>query len=547
MAARAAGGSMASALLNALNPIPYGRYVNYISKEDAVTRKDFENSVLSEYYTLDLTLCYTGKRINASMLYSIFGQYSDQTADAVRLSILNEVTNCKANVDFYESTGFVCLRMKELSLDEWLQQQFHKTIRGDELAAFVLSRLYSCHTMIHTAKKPWCTIMPTGQNYNYAAACDTHLLFMGNNIFSVLHHKPPPVPAIAATQIIQNATVPQHPNVPTQPAPSTSTSTNVEAANRTPEKPVDTIPTEAEVSGTNSSNNDSSTTDRTVNKPDLQHDDTSNDGSVVNLDKHPTGIHTAYDNILTKECVVKLDRDKTNKLVKEAESKHDHPSDSGMDTGMSGLSTQSHSDSDDIPLSELLQKDRGRPKRRIKRVKYEESSPGSDTDSDFQKTPKQKSKPLPRSGPSEDRLRAQKFIVGSACGKRSFVTKDSQSAPIPVRNTRSSKSVGQAVPDLNAEDGTNSSNDSSEPIQNTSKTANTKRTGSLSVTEHGLKKYKRVRKFKCKECDFVGNSRREINNHHKGTHSKCYCNTCGKACNTPSTLSRHMYSHKEDL
>ena len=144
-------------------------------------------------------------------------------------------------------------------------------------------------------------------------------------------------------------------------------------------------------------------------------------------------------------------------------------------------------------------------------------------------------------------MQAQKLIVGKAGAKRSFATKDAQSVPRPIRNTRSSTSVEQAVPDLNAGDGTNSSNDSSEPTQDTSKTSDNKPAGSLSVTEHGLKKYKRVRKFKCKECNFVGNSRSEINNHHKGSHGKCYCNTCGKACNTPRMLSRHMYSHKEDL
>ena len=31
------------------------------------------------------------------------------------------------------------------------------------------------------------------------------------------------------------------------------------------------------------------------------------------------------------------------------------------------------------------------------------------------------------------------------------------------------------------------------------------------------------------------------------SHEKCYCKTCGKACNTPCTLERHMYSHRDNL
>ena len=70
--------------------------------------------------------------------------------------------------------------------------------------------------------------------------------------------------------------------------------------------------------------------------------------------------------------------------------------------------------------------------------------------------------------------------------------------------------------------------------------------GCLSVSHHGLKKFKKVRKFRCKLCNVILNSCREANEHHKANHGKCYCNTCGKACNTPSTLERHMYVHSKN-
>ena len=84
--------------------------------------------------------------------------------------------------------------MKELSLDEWLSKQQHKTTKGDEITIYILSHLYNRHTMIHTKKKPWFTILPTGPNLNYAAACQTHLLFMGNHIYGLLLPKPLPLP-----------------------------------------------------------------------------------------------------------------------------------------------------------------------------------------------------------------------------------------------------------------------------------------------------------------------------------------------------------------
>ena len=71
--------------------------------------------------------------------------------------------------------------------------------------------------------------------------------------------------------------------------------------------------------------------------------------------------------------------------------------------------------------------------------------------------------------------------------------------------------------------------------------------GQLSATHHSLCKPKKDCKFKCKECEYVASSCKEANDHHKDQHDKCYCSIYKKACNTPSTLAHHVYSHKEDL
>ena len=69
--------------------------------------------------------------------------------------------------------------------------------------------------------------------------------------------------------------------------------------------------------------------------------------------------------------------------------------------------------------------------------------------------------------------------------------------------------------------------------------------GQLDVKHHGLRKFKKVRKFRCKLCDTVYMTRKVVNDHHKQNHDKCICNTCGKKC-TPSTLACHKYSHQEE-
>ena len=80
---------------------------------------------------------------------------------------------------------------------------------------YVLSKLYNRHTMIHTARKMWCTILPVGGNVNYAAVCHTHLLFMGNSMYGELRPKPMPQPALQTSTITQIVSAP--------PTPATST------------------------------------------------------------------------------------------------------------------------------------------------------------------------------------------------------------------------------------------------------------------------------------------------------------------------------------
>ena len=55
MATQGGAGSIAGTLFNVLNPHAYSDNINYINKDDGVTCRDFENSTLSEYYTLDLS------------------------------------------------------------------------------------------------------------------------------------------------------------------------------------------------------------------------------------------------------------------------------------------------------------------------------------------------------------------------------------------------------------------------------------------------------------------------------------------------------------
>ena len=615
--------SMASALLTALNPVPYGRYINYISEEEGITVREFEDSILSKQYTLDLQYNYHGNgHQNKSALYTIFGLYSDDNADTVQLNLLNEVTHCVNNFKFYESTGFVCLHMKKLSLDEWLSKQQHKTTKGDQITVYILSRLYNQHTMIHTKKKPWFTILPTGLNFNYAAACQTHLLYMGNHVYGLLLPKPlplaqAPLPSSSAVSI----------TTPTSPAPiqqqvsmmdaalPTGTTTSTEAENTTGgNMSEDTTNRDPNMTGKNdlitTLQNTENTAPEMSEAPSIVHisakhpdddivgtniaaavtgseiepspnlepnvslvvssvdeptpqtpDDTSNDRSVVNLDKTTANVVTQFSGILTKECrvvLISLDASAIAKAIPSTSKIKNVTEDtSNTDSGKDTLSDQSSTGSDETSLSQLFNWDQGRPRRRTKKVKYEESSPSSDSDSSFEKTPKKRFKPHPRMGPSADRLPAYKHSHGIANVPTTEPVHSTSTAPSnesAVQQNKSAKIENQNdVPltsDMTSQNRqTNQDNTTVSPNDVLSVPSNDKPAppGRLSVTHHGLHKPKKYHRFKYKECEFIATSCKEANDHLKNKHNKRYCNVCGKACNTPSTLAQHVYSHREEL
>ena len=154
------------------------------------------------------------------------------------------------------------------------------------------------------------------------------------------------------------------------------------------------------------------------------------------------------------------------------------------------------------------------PRKSKTGISYAESELSDIPSDESPSRKKKKLNPLPLLGPSDDQLRTQGYITRSK-------NKDTGSTPTP-----------KSLPKVNTE----------EP-----KTPPASPKSNFTVTTHGLVKQKKVWNFKCKLCNCVTTSCKELNDHHKTRHDKVSCPTCNKTFNTPSSLDRHVYSHKEDL
>ena len=456
--------SLAGALVNALNPIPFTKYVSYIGKEDGMSCREFEANLLSEYFMLDLSHGYVNYKWNNNMLYDIFGMYSNQDGDVVRALMLNELTCSEVNNNYYGRAGFICLQMKGMSLDDWCEQQARRSTRGDEFSVYVLCHLFMRHTMIHSKSRPWYTIQQMGGGFNYTSACQTYLLYMGNQRYGILIPKPPPIPPVVSSPVsVQNQAILAHAGILASPTAMTPVSNMIlhilqvavapvvtSNAQPVPAMPVpstshDSI--ENKESATTGDNTMDTHEDREQDSDQATPDNISVTSSIKdnNIVNNVTRVLTA--DVLNKECTVniaRLDPDLVARYsIVNGNTKSD--SDSMDDKPLLILRNELHTSSprqivniptgseseseseDNIPLSELYNRDQGRPKHRVPRKRYTETSPepdNSDIDNDYGTAQNKPRKPVPSHGPSAEKIGAQQLMSGRRAWKTLSVEKD---------------------------------------------------------------------------------------------------------------------------
>ena len=135
--------------------------------------------------------------------------------------------------------------------------------------------------------------------------------------------------------------------------------------------------------------------------------------------------------VLNRECTVNIARLNPDLIVRYRNLNRDTKSDSDSsdDKPLSILrnelrttsprqivkiptGSESESESEDnIPLSQLYNRDQGRPKRRVPSKRYTEPD-NSDTDKDYGTAWNKPRNPVPSHGPSAERIRAQQLITG---------------------------------------------------------------------------------------------------------------------------------------
>ena len=148
----AAGSSLTTEVLEAINmpnlkPIP-----SYLSEDDAVTVNVFLQSEYARNYMIDIQNIHWGGEIHHSHVFDIYTPFSPtQDPVKVRLDMLQFVAN---NQKRYGWNAHLYLRMNQMTLDTWVQKMTHWDNCADALAIYSLSDMLGIHSTIITKSKP---------------------------------------------------------------------------------------------------------------------------------------------------------------------------------------------------------------------------------------------------------------------------------------------------------------------------------------------------------------------------------------------------------
>ena len=149
---------LATELMESLTPIAYSKRITALINETAMSSKTLQtlktNFKGMYEFSSDVFRARNGTPKPTGML-ELFGKYSGEEPNDIRKDMIKYVDKYK------EEIGEICkdaLTYKSLSLRAWISKMRLRKSVCDEIALYVLCKLYSRHALIYTTKGYWSTI-----------------------------------------------------------------------------------------------------------------------------------------------------------------------------------------------------------------------------------------------------------------------------------------------------------------------------------------------------------------------------------------------------
>ena len=98
----------------------------------------------------------TNKQFNPNGLFELFSNYSSQSADEVRDCLMGWIYN---NFNKVKAWLHMALEHKKLSISDWIENMRNPASHSDDIALYLVCRMYDKHTYVHTAHYGWSTLL----------------------------------------------------------------------------------------------------------------------------------------------------------------------------------------------------------------------------------------------------------------------------------------------------------------------------------------------------------------------------------------------------
>ena len=212
MVARSVPTSMSTELMQNMNPYGYKKFCAVFAECDSISLEIFKASKWVNYFALDTSLMFKNGKVNPDDVYELFGNFNGLSDRGVRSHLLEYIYE---NINFFDHRGSVCLPLRGLGLNTWVDNVKDSHVCCDELALLGLSAMYQRHSLVVTKTKFWSTIK-SEQPLNIITLkkeCSVRLLYLGNMKFGTLRwqpHNPQPVlpkPNLGKFNIIEEYTL----------------------------------------------------------------------------------------------------------------------------------------------------------------------------------------------------------------------------------------------------------------------------------------------------------------------------------------------------
>ena len=163
----------------------YKPYVQALNDRDGLTLDEFKETRWANYFSVDLSTTYKNGKANANHVFEHFGALNNSSPSKVRNDLLQDVAT---DFDFYQKCSTVCLAMRSMSIDTWVDYIGSDRNYCDELGLKGLCKLYQKHSVVLTKTRIWSTIDADAlfNLLELLQECSIRLIYLGHLRFGTL-------------------------------------------------------------------------------------------------------------------------------------------------------------------------------------------------------------------------------------------------------------------------------------------------------------------------------------------------------------------------